>query len=392
MQRLRSVEQGLVVLFSSRIHFSYRFDRYIRINTFDPNQHIHQRRAQLLIVFENRVTIHSDNISARPTTFGRFVFARRFASGDLAGEVYLGKSLVISEETNGIWLDRREDFKTGESTFIDSTPFLCKPKPDDWEHYCKSVATTVKEKEIHLVVIDTYQKFSPAKDENSTAETMTAVNPIRAITEAGAAVLIVHHSSKSGGAEGTASRGSSALSGVVDIQIDFTRTNPNSVNDPHRTLKSISRFSETPREMVLELTDEGYITTGTKAEFNSKETNELIIQILKSSTQFLEWREIQSTLKEKGKPIGRAKLLDLLKRGYQGSLWNRKGEGAKGKPYQYGFDSSTVPALEDEPNIAKDIQICETCNIEMEPAEPVNGWRNFDCPNCRRVKPMQLNE
>ena len=33
---------------------------------------------------------------------------------------------------------------------------------------------------------------------------------------------------------------------------------------------------------------------------------------------------------------------------------------------------------------------CDSCSEPMIPAEPVNGWRNWDCPKCNEVKPIQL--
>ncbi len=51
-------------------------------------------------------------------------------------------------------------------------------------------------------------------------ETTAALVPLHAITEAGAAVVIVHHPRKSDGAQGTAARGSGAISGFVDIIAD----------------------------------------------------------------------------------------------------------------------------------------------------------------------------
>lgn len=36
-------------------------------------------------------------------------------------------------------------------------------------------------------------------------------------------------------------------------------------DDCRRTLVAYSRFDETPKEQIIELTDEGYVTCGTKA-------------------------------------------------------------------------------------------------------------------------------
>ena len=37
---------------------------------------------------------------------------------------------------------------------------------------------------------------------------------------------------------------------------------------------------------------------------------------------------------------------------------------------------------------AQETQICE-CGAQMVPSEQVNGWQNYDCPNCSNVRPVE---
>src|SRR5690606_18723413 len=95
--------------------------------------------------------------------------------------------------------------------------------------------------------------------------------PLRNITQAGASVLLVHHPGKAETSEGRSSRGSGALPGFVDVILELRRYIPNDPEDTRRVLIGFSRFDETPREVVLELTNEGYQTLGSKREAKEQE-------------------------------------------------------------------------------------------------------------------------
>ncbi|MEE2640563.1 MAG: AAA family ATPase [Planctomycetota bacterium] len=271
--------------------------------------------------------------------------------GELAGEIKKCRALVISEEMPAIWKQRLAGCENSKSIHFESSTFLMKPDQADWAYYCRTVAEQIEEMQIDLVIIDTWQRFTPARDENSVTETMTGMIPLDAIKQAGAAILLNHHSSKGGGAEGTASRGSSSLSGAVDIQIELKRTNPNSSEDRHRTMKGLGRFNETPHEVVIELTDDGYVAVGSRSDYSSKELDSAISEILQSESEAIDWEQVQSKLgDEKEISVNKSKLQDALKKGFENGIWHREGKGVKGSQYRYLFNSSTAPPVVDELN------------------------------------------
>lgn len=72
----------------------------------------------------------------------------------------------------------------------------------------------------------------------------------------------------------------------VDIIIDFYRFNPDDDNDTRRVLKgNNSRFEETPREVVIQLTDNGYINLGTKAEVIEAENLGELLNLIPNSPE-----------------------------------------------------------------------------------------------------------
>lgn len=84
-------------------------------------------------------------------------------------------------------------------------------------------------------------------------------------TEAGGTVLIIHHPRKGDAAEGQACRGSGSLPGFVDVIVELRRFQPDMSDDPRRNINRISRFDETPKEIVVELDATGYRVVGSRA-------------------------------------------------------------------------------------------------------------------------------
>ena len=69
-------------------------------------------------------------------------------------------------------------------------------------------------------------------------------------------------SGKAGAKSAKSGRGSSAFSAAVDIIVSIRRAEGNT-KPAVRVLHTLSRFSETPDTLVIELTDAGYLALGT---------------------------------------------------------------------------------------------------------------------------------
>ena len=136
----------------------------------------------------------------------------------------------------------------------------------------------------NLLIIDTLAQFAGllGDEENNSGAQLEAIRPLQAIAGQGVALLILSHDRKSGGEVGDATRGSSALPGAVDIVLSLRRPDGSS-RKSLRVVQSLSRFSETPNELVIELTDKGYIALGEKADVALQEAREAILAALPSS-------------------------------------------------------------------------------------------------------------
>lgn len=116
----------------------------------------------------------------------------------------------------------------------------------------------------HVLIIDTISQFAGLRGEaeNNSGDALEAVAPLQSAAAQGLAVLVARHERKGGGDVGESGRGSSAFSGAVDVVIAIRRGEGQS-KPTVRTLHTLSRFSETPESLVIELTEAGYVALGT---------------------------------------------------------------------------------------------------------------------------------
>ena len=113
-----------------------------------------------------------------------------------------------------------------------------------------------------VVVFDTIGKLAGIREENSAGEWALAMSPLQDLAASDRAVFVARHDRKSGGDVGDSGRGSSQASGDVDIILALRRPEGNQPAS-RRVIESLSRYTETPEKIVVELTDAGYILLGT---------------------------------------------------------------------------------------------------------------------------------
>jgi len=166
--------------------------------------------------------------------------------------------LYLSEERETQWVQRRDDKDISLPVHILCNPLKQKLKPHEWVAWVGKAAEYCVANQIELVVIDTMTTFSSVTDENDSAQVNATLLPLNYFREKNIAVLLIHHFRKSGGGEGTASRGSGALMSYVDVILEFSRLEPEDVNNTQRKLVGLSRFDETPGEVILDYDGSAY--------------------------------------------------------------------------------------------------------------------------------------
>lgn len=131
-----------------------------------------------------------------------------------------------------------------------------------WQKLVAAVVTDARRDGYGLLVVDTLGKLAGIKEENDAGEGGRVMAPLQDAAHAGMSVLVCRHERKGGGDVGESGRGTSAISGDVDVILQLRRPEGNQPKT-RRVIESLSRYTETPEKVVVELTDEeGFVLLG----------------------------------------------------------------------------------------------------------------------------------
>ena len=285
------------------------------------------------------VTLFSALPKCGKTTLISHLLQAMTKGGEFLGRSLVpGKAVVISEESQLIWADRRDRIGLTDCVRILTRPFFGKPSPEDWLAFLQHLATHLEGDPADLLVFDTLADLWPVRDENNATDVQTALQPLRRLSD-GRAVLCVHHLRKSDGAEGTGSRGSGALAGFVDIIAELRRAkNTIDIQGTKRVLAALGRLSGIPSEWVIELDEEAeryhFVgESGNKAELNGLELRHAIAKVLPCSPPGMTRKEIWDALPEECQ-VNEVRFRSILE-AEAGYLWRKEKHGGQGGGFNY---------------------------------------------------------
>ena len=182
-----------------------------------------------------------------------------------------------------------------------------------------------------LIVVDTLPQWAGLRgdSENDSGAALEAVEPVQRAAAAGLPVLLVRHDRKGSGPGevGESERGSSAFGGAVDVILHLRRGGPEE-RPTIRYLSALSRFPETPTELVIELTPNGYVVLGDQAGYARTEGKQKILDALSD-------RQLRRADLEAETGISGERLTDLLSELVAGGFLAREGRGVKGDPQRF---------------------------------------------------------
>lgn len=207
------------------------------------------------------ITVLAGYPKAGKTTLVAHLLSQMVNGGELAGhEVTPGRAVVLSEEGENLWRMRNAtmDFGHRWHRLHPATPF-----PDtahELEDFIRVFCRAAVHRDITLAVIDTLVHFSVAESENDAAQMHRAVVAWRPLTEAGMAVLLIHHTRKSAAGDAIQTiRGSSAIVGAADITVVLTKDKDD--NNARILDATGSRYSA-PDTVLMCLGEGGYEVVG----------------------------------------------------------------------------------------------------------------------------------
>ena len=165
------------------------------------------------------------------------------------------------------------------------------------------------------------------------------MQPLQLAAAEGLAVTVARHERKSGGEVGDSGRGSSAFAGAVDIVLALRRAEGN--GSPNlRVIRSLSRFDETPAELVIEYVEGEYRALGSGQDVKAQEARQKLLEVLPTT------EGDAATIKELGEvtKAARATVQPILDEYVGKAIAARIGAGKRGDPYRYWRPAGIVSA------------------------------------------------
>jgi hypothetical protein len=232
----------------------------------------------------------------------------------------------------------------------------------EWSQVASAAVAECKRVGALLLVIDTLSQFAglTGDRENNSGDALEAMRPLQQATAEGLGVVLVRHERKSGGDVGDSGRGSSAFAGAVDIVLSLRKPAGNSGKN-RRLIQSLSRFSETPNDLLIELTDSGYIALGEQHETALKDAKNSIFAIAPQiETEAKDSKELAAST-ELSRPTAQRAIEELFRDG----MLSRIGKGRKGDPFRYFIPENrfySTSHIEEQKNTNPDSSVDECPN------------------------------
>ncbi|HEY2293076.1 MAG TPA: AAA family ATPase [Thermoanaerobaculia bacterium] len=276
-------------------------------------------------------------LDGKPKSSGKTTFILKLCAAVLDGQPFLGhptrktRVVYLSEQNRASIrpaLSRAGLLDRDDLTFL----FWADCARYQWADVCAAAVTECERRGAGLLVVDTIGQFAGWEDENSAVEALKAMQPLQLAAGGGLAVVLSRHDRKSGGEVGDSGRGSNALTGAVDIVLSLGRVEGNAKPEL-RVLRALSRFEDTPRELYIELTEDGYIAHGDKAAIAEESARAAVRDALPCNPDKAVKED--ELLKLTG-DISRSTLRRVL----EDPEIQRVGGGKKGDPFRYWRDAN----------------------------------------------------
>lgn len=292
-------------------------------------------------------------LDGKAKSAGKTTFALAMCKAILTGSEFLGKPtqrsaiVYLTEESTPSFRAALERSGIGADSDFHILPWnrMFQLETDGnsgspWEGAVDSAIKRAKAAGARVMVVDTFAQFAHliGDKENSAGDVLEAMLPLQKARDEGLAVLIIRHERKEGGSVGDSGRGSSALSGVVDIVLRLHRAEGRH-QENIRQLDALSRFDGTPPETTIALNDGHYEIVGTQDAVAHQAAMENVQSVLPFQ------KENAMTFEEVQKRIGssRTTLQAAISMLEMGGFVNRYGAGRRGDPYRFFQVAAETP-------------------------------------------------
>jgi hypothetical protein len=247
----------------------------------------------------------------------------------LGQQVTRGPVVLLTEMTGAALVAALNRAALSHCQDYEDVRFLCPSDAYglDWPATVAIAVEECRRVSARLLIVDTLNWWAQLSgdDENSAGKMLEAMRPLQAATGQGWGVWFAVHERKSGGEVSDAARGSSAVGGVADCLMSLRRPEGNH-SETIRKISSISRFPETPGELVIDWNGEYFVVGNSDAVIRDRATQAILaaLPVFESSAKTV--RVLQEDTGESRRTIQR--VLKELKAA-------RIGDGEKTSPFKY---------------------------------------------------------
>jgi hypothetical protein len=266
-----------------------------------------------------------------------------------------GRVVYISEEGAITFRAKTTRDTEGISVLVRENAW---PRPA-WALLIYAAITEAKRLDACLLVIDSYAFWAQLAEgqENDASVNQAMLAALVHATNAGLAVILVHHHRKSGGEDGDAVRGSGSIFGAVDALIEIEKPE-GKVPPTQRALFAIGRFPRMPAATIVDLDPAtgAWLVVGeadSRRDIGHKTRRTTVRQAILDITPMagagITAKEIRIAVEDDAREIDTA-LSELLKEG----LIGRAGRGVAGHPYLYTRRVSPRVSPESPPSLGGD--------------------------------------
>jgi hypothetical protein len=183
-------------------------------------------------------------VDGKPKVAGKSTWLAHLVKRVLAGTEFLDEPttctpvVLLTEERPSTFRRMLERVGLADSTDL-HVVFYQDVQRLPWDALVKQAVDKCRAVGARLLIIDTLHQFAGIP-ESSSGKALDAVRPLQAAAEQGLGIVAVRHERKSGGGVGESGRGSSALTGAVDIIVALQR--PPSHTGQVRIIHALSRY------------------------------------------------------------------------------------------------------------------------------------------------------
>ncbi len=260
-----------------------------------------------------------------------------------------GRAVVVSEESDAHWDDRRAAIPVGPHARLVSRPFPGRPTPGEWGELLAWVEAMRAEGALDLLVVDPLGAFLPGRSDADAGTLLAFLGPLRQVAARGTAVLVLHHPRRAKSAEGSTARGGGALLGYVDVILELHHVGRGREGN-RRRLTARSRRAA-PDDVVYEWAPGSaeFRVVPDDPDARFRENWEAVRALLSDHRSAATHRELLADwpADEVAPPV--AVLYDWLRRAAAAGLATRTGKGTKSDPYRFSLPRPS--ALADLPEL-----------------------------------------